>query len=62
MQGRKTNSDLTIVNPAHMFHHILSSAFDESNMPFQPVRQSAGQMNLLQSEIDMEQVSQKPLK
>ena len=61
-RGRKTGSDLNIVNPIHMFQHILSLAFDKESMPFQPVKQSMDQMHLLTNSIDMEHAAQKLLK
>ena len=56
---RKTQSDLTIVNPIHMFQHIMSPTFQEESMPFQPVKQSMDQMHLLTNSIDMEHAAQK---
>ena len=58
-RGRKTQSDLTIVNPTHMFQDIISPAFQEESMPFQPVKQSMDQMHLLTNSIDMEHAAQK---
>ena len=58
-RGRKTQSDLTIINPIHLFQHIMSPAFQEESMPFQPVKQSMDQMHLLTNSIDMEHAAQK---
>ena len=62
-RGRKTRSDLNVVNPIHMFQHIMSPAFQEESMPFQPVfLQSTDQMHLLTNSINMEHTAQKLLK
>ena len=57
-RGRKTGNDLNIINPIHIFQHILFLAFDEASMPFQPVKQSADQMHLLTASVDTEHAAQ----
>ena len=53
---------MNIVNPVHIFQHILSTTFNEASMPFQPVKKSANQMHLLTASIDMEHAAQQLLK
>ena len=59
---RKTGNDSNIVNPIHIFQHILSPAFHEDSMAFQPVKQRADQLHLLTNYICMEHAAQKLLK